>query len=1425
MVCHTRCCIGILLLMLMVRGLSAQERAPHLQHLTIEDGLSQSAIFALMQDRQGFIWIGTKDGLNQYDGYHFTVFQHNPFDSTTLSSNFVTAIFEDSRGYLWVGTREGGLNRMDRNNEQFRHYRHNSQHPGSPSDNRITAITEDKSGTLWIGTVRELNRLPGKEIEKKSPVFQKLAHDPQNPHSLSHNSVEALLVDSEGFLWVGTRQGLNRLNLSQPARLNFQFDRFDAGPPGSGKLLDDCIFSIYQSARGTIWVGTISGLNRLQKNSHTFTQFPNRYHIYRKGWGAISDMEEDPTGKLWLTTPDELMIFNPATGQYQTMKNDPLNPASLSSNGLSRIIRDRSDVLWIGTNGYGLNLFDTKAERFFTYRRPRNFKSRISRFSITAILEDNQENLWIGADVLYRWNRHTGNLISFETDSHHPRDFGNTGIWSMVLDENGMLWAAGYEGLYRYTLTSGTYRHFTARADSNRGLMEKVALNVFLDRDGFLWVATENYFSRYNTATDRFTHYRYRRRPATRAVSFTDTYQDREGIFWLATDGGLVRFDPKTEIFRYYVNNPADSNSLSNNVVLSICESVNEPEKILWLGTAGGGLNRFYKKEERFDHITETQGLPNNVIYGILPDELGNLWLSTNRGVSRFTPATGEIRNFDVNDGLQSNEFNTGAYFKSRSGEMFFGGIQGLTYFFPARIMDNPHIPNVVITGLRIFNREVTPEIAPDVLQKVITRSKEITLSYRQNVVTFEFAALDYSTSSRNQYAYKMEGFNDDWIFNGVSRNATFTNLPPGKYIFRVKGSNNDGIWNENGASLIVMVAPPPWRTWWAYLFYGMAILGALYGIRRYELNRIRLKNRLKVEQVAGDKLRELDQMRTQFFANISHEFRTPLTLILGQIDRVLSTASNREEKNRLEIALRNAHRLLRLINQLLDLSRLEAGSMPLKAVPANIIPFLKNVFYAFESLAEEKHISLEFHCSRHSIRVNYEPDKLEKVFFNLLANALKFTPEGGKIEVAVDSSSKPSQPLLTAVPDYGTKFIEIMVKDTGIGIPAEQLPHIFNRFYQVDSTSTREQEGSGIGLALAKELVELHGGEIGVVSKESEGTTFTVRLPLELDIPPAPPLKGEIGDSPIGQVGLRIPQGGRSDLEIEPFEQTAASEIQHLITNETTRQNTANHKSATRLSTSDIVLIVEDNPDVRAYIYEQLITDYRVLEAENGEEGLKRAREEIPDLIITDVMMPKMDGYQLTGILKKDEKTCHIPIIMLTARAGLDDKIAGLETGADDYLLKPFSARELTVRVANLIDLRCQLRKRFKQQTVVKPEEITAIPMDQAFLEKVLGTIEQEMSEEVFDVNSLANSIGMSISQLNRKLRALIDQPAGHLLRSMRLQRAADLLKQNTGTVAEICYQVGFGDQANFTRAFKKQFGVAPGMYRKGSKRWGSKP
>lgn len=1358
-----------------------QSQKVSFRHLTINDGLSQNAVFTILQDYKGFMWFGTKDGLNRYDGYSFTVYQNDPFDLTTVSNNYILTLFEDSRNILWVGTLNGGLNYFDRVSESFIRIPLISQATGEIISGKVQAISEDSAGNIWVGTNGDgLLRLSiSFENDKIVPgIITQFISDPMNSTSLSNNVVTSIMQDSKKVLWIGTEAGLSMYNQTNSSFQNFKI--LTKHPDAPGIPADNAVTSICEGREGDFWLGTLSGLVNFNRQNGKYKFYPHQYVVYRYGWGIIVEIIEDLSGKLWIATPAALMNFDPVTLQYEYFTNEPGNSKSLSFNSISSAYIDKAGVLWFGTAGMGISYYDPKLNQFATLTKKRDTSSRVTAFSVSSVLKDKNGFVWIGTGVLNRWNRKTGEIKSYEASSNLPESFGNVAIWSIIEAKNGFLWFATPEGLYRYDPLSGKTKQYSFDPSNSSGLKQRAVYTVFEDRKGTIWAVTDNFFSRITSLEDGiFESFRYNDNPPFKEVIRPVIFQDVNDNYWIGTKDGLMLFDPDMPSFRVFSNDPEDTSSINNNLVKSICADPEKPDKILWIGTGGGGLNRFDMVKKTFTHFTEESGLPNNVVYGILTDNNGYLWMSTNKGLSKFDPRTYTFRNYDVKDGLQSNEFNTGAYFNSNDGEMFFGGIYGLNYFFPEKIKDNPNIPAIVLTKLKIHDGYINTKDNPEILQKSISETSKITLSYEHDFIQIEFAALDFSAPEKNQYAYKLENFNKNWIYSGKVRTATFTNLSPGEYTFRVKGSNNDGLWNEEGLAVTIIITPPWWDTWWAYILYALLFLSGLYLIRRYELNRINLKNQLKLEKVESDTLRSLDHLKSQFFANISHEFRTPLTLILGQVESVMSSSIDTKEKGKLQVANRNARRLLTLINQLLDLSKLEAGSMELKAGSHNIVSFIKSLFYSFESLAASQKISLRFETESEFIPVVFDPDKLEKVFYNLISNAFKFTPANGEIKIIIN------QPLLQ---DTDKDFVEIKICDTGIGIQENKLDYIFNRFYQVDGSASREHEGSGIGLALTKELIDLHKGKISVLSKAGEGTVFIIHLPagkLKTDkyFPSEFP---DVGLDFQAADGELLPEG-----EQIPDMKPAASELKELI------------------------LIVEDNPDVRAYIREQTENSYITIEASDGMKGILIAKNEIPDLIITDVMMPEMDGYQFLRLIKSNEKTSHIPVIMLTAKAGLDDKISGLETGADDYITKPFSAKELNTRIKNLIRQRKLLREKFSTATVIKPSEVTTVSVDQKFLQKILEIIEANYEDENFGVEILAEKVHMSGSQLNRKLNALVNQPPGQLIRSLRLQRAADLLKQNAGTVAEICYKVGFNDQAYFSRAFKKQFGYSPSEFK----------
>ncbi len=1368
-------CVGALLLVgaFGVGRLGAQDRVTF-RHLTIADGLSQNAVSAIVQDRRGFMWFGTKDGLNRYDGYQFVVFRHDPFDSTSISDSEITALFEDSRGQVWVGTRGGGVNRFDRARERFERI------TAGPRRN-ISAIVEDSSGAIWVGSSGEgLFRLTMSD-RVGGVTVNRFAHVPADPSSLSDDRVDALLVDRHGVLWVGTDRGLDRHDPGTASGVAFA--HLTPQSPAPRALIDSSVTALHEDSRGRLWIGSIPGVSVFDSARTRIDHHYHRYRTYRYGWGEAISLVEDRSGQLWVSTRSELMRLDPSTGAFTYFRYDPRNPEGINSDLPTGVYRDRSDVIWIGTNGFGLNIHDPKANRFATFRRPESRSSRMGGFSVYTIFEDRSGTLWVDAGLLYQWNRKTGAFRSFETSSDRPADFGNTGVWALVEDPPGSLWAATYQGLYHYEIATGRYRHYRHNPGDSTGLPEEATFDVFRDRDGTIWAVTENFLVRLaDPERGRFERWPLKERRTTGQWIFPSTVQDAEGALWLGSDQGLARFDPKTGSFRRYRHDPRDPGSLSHDAIRAILPDPRDPSRFLWIGTAGGGLNRLAIDSGTFVHFTERDGLPNNVVYGILADTSGRLWLSTNRGLSRFNPATRRFRNYDAGDGLQSDEFNSGAAFRSPSGELFFGGIYGFNYFRPEDIRNNPHIPEVVVTGFRRGNRYETVRDSGAVLRATISETDTLRLSYRDAVLTFEFAALEFSAPSKNRYAYRMVGFNDEWFESGAVRAATYTNLPPGRYTFQVRASNNDGVWNERGTSLAIIIAPPWWRTWWAYGLYAALALTALYGIRHYEMNRLRLESRLEIERVEAEQLRQLDRARSQLFANVSHEFRTPLTLTMGPLDDLragLHGPLTSAAVEQVDLARRNAGRVLDLINEILELARVEAGGESLHARRLDLGPFVTSVARAFVPLAERKAIAYDIPSPAGPIIIYADPDHLERALSNLLSNAFKFTPDGGAVRVTVtDDESSP----------------RITVRDSGPGIPAGELGRVFDRFHRASTAGTTP--GTGIGLALARELVILHGGSITAESEEGFGSTFTITL-----------RKGRTHLAPdqIVDDGAAMAWTPREGLASALVPGASAVDASNAATD-----------AATTGEDITTVLVVDDNAEIRAYVKRHLAPRYRVLEAENGEEGLAMARRSLPDLVLSDVMMPVMDGYALCRALKSHPDTDFIPVILLTARAEAEDRLAGLREQADDYLTKPFDVRELLARVGNIVAMRRRLRERFAgARLTILPAPVGLAPADQKFIDQVRVVVEAHLGDETFTVERLASEVAQSRGNLHRRLRELIEESPSDLIRRMRLERAAELLESRAGSVAEVAYAVGFKSVAHFSNAFNEQHGVRPSAWR----------
>ncbi|MDO9038263.1 MAG: two-component regulator propeller domain-containing protein, partial [Lutibacter sp.] len=1115
--------IAVILIVWNVFPLKSLAQDIRFKHLTNNNGLSQNLVLSITQDQEGFMWFGTKDGLNKYDGYRFIVFQNEPNNPNSISSNYISELFTDKNGKLWIGTEDGIVNIYNAKTQSFQRIQLPITKTKSKNSEAISSIAQDKDGNIWIGTDK----------------------------------------------------GLNRMDPKTELIMSFYFDIKHPNAPGSDS--DFSISAISKGDNNNLWLGTRSGLVDFNTIDNSFKFFPHYLNIFRYGWGEINEIAQDKQGVLWLATPGELMRFNTKNLNYESVKNDPLKPESISYNSLSSLFIDRTNILWIGTSGMGIDYYDPKANRFGMLKRKITTNSRITGFSIRSVLEESERYVWISADVLYRWDRKTVDLKSFETSSTNLNAFGNTSVWSMIKSKDGKLWFASTEGLFVYNPKTEISKQFKNDQKKPDEIQRKGVSAVFEDKNEMIWIVSENYLSK---MTDRekgiFKHYRLADNPKNNFTNRCVIYEDNKNQLWLGTKNGLLVFDKNKELFYGYQNNPELPNSLSNNQVNAIFPDPLKPDVFLWIGTSGG-LNLFDISKQSFTHFTQKDGLPNNVIYGISSDSQDNLWLSTNDGISKYNMKTKKFRNFDVEDGLQSNEFNTGANFKSSKGELFFGGINGLNYFFPDQINDNPFQPLMSITSIKVYSQSKKKNEIAEIKEIPINRNENITFTPNDEIIIFEFAALDFSSPSKNKYAYKLENFNENWIYLENARTATFTHLPAGNYILKVKGSNNDGVWNEEGISIPFRVLPHWSGTWMAITLYLLLFILLLYFIRRYEMKRIKMKNDLELEQKEYHTLKALDQLKSRFFANVSHEFRTPLTLISGYAENLVEAMPTNYIKKQAEGIDQNAKTLLKLINELLDISKLEAGRMTLKLSQQNMVLFLKNLFFSVESFSEKRHVSLNFVSDETDIQAVFDEEKMEKIMMNILSNALKFTPENGEITLTIQRKDK--------------EFLSICVCDNGIGIEQDAISNIFDRFYQADNSDTRLYEGTGIGLALVKELVELHDGTVNAFRNEKltgqKGTTFSIEIP-------------------VGAVSEIM-----NESEIEIIPQTPVGLKQHQ-----------NNKLQIPEINFDkkIIVLVEDNLAIRTFIKNILQPTYKVIEASNGEEGFEQAKKAIPDVIITDV-------------------------------------------------------------------------------------------------------------------------------------------------------------------------------------------------------------
>jgi signal transduction histidine kinase/ligand-binding sensor domain-containing protein/DNA-binding response OmpR family regulator len=1366
--------------LLLIQIVNGQKPDYLFEHLTIDDGLSNNTVTSIVRDHFGFTWFATNDGLTRYDGYDFTVYQHDREDPSTLSNNKIHFVFEDSKRNLWIGT-SSGLNLYDRRYDSFKRILHNPGNENSLSHNNIRTMYEDRSGALWFGTLGGgLNR-----FDPESERFTRFNFPDRN--------VTSVLEDSNGNFWVATGSaGIILFDWRNNEFTQFPFDGQSSQglKPYTGKTL-------FEDNHGNLWVCTEGAGLYLFDISEK--QYIEHFYVHRDGKGIssniVSDILQYNDVTLWIATDGGgINQYNLETGSFSYIRNNVVDAKSLSTNAIYTIMRDKDEVIWIGTFGGGVNvLFPHRQEfRLFTHRALE--PTSLSHKSVLSFHEDRFGQIWIGTDGggLNLFDRTQGTFKSFSNKQDDPFSISSNAVTSILEDSHGHLWVGTFAGgLNRLERRTGRFTRFMYQSDIEGSIGSNNVWSLLEDRDQDLWVGTLDGLEIYNRKENSFYRIPDIERNGTRfPIRILSLFQDSKGNIWVGSTGvGIL--DKATLEFTFLESLTQEQVKLSDYDIRDFYE---DKQGNIWIASEGAGLFRFDPKDGSLVSFTTRDGLPSDAIHQIIQDETGVLWLSTNKGISRFDPESITFSNYTIHDGLQSNQFAYSASLYSSRGEIYFGGVNGFNVFHPERIRENLVPPKVYITDFTLFNKPVRPGGEGSPLKTNIMQTNEITLPYR-TVFSFKFTAINYISTSKNRYKYKLEGF-DDWNDVGNQRMATYTNIGPGKYVFRVIASNNDGVWNEEGASVVINILPPFWRTWVAYLMYALAFVTLFYFILNYVVNRQKYKHDLMIKDLEKAKIEEINQVKLRFFTNIAHEFRTPLTLILGPLEKIMTSHNNIDAglKKQLNIMGRNAGRLLRLINELMEFRKIEMGKVKLKVVKADLVSFLFDVKSVFDEHARMHDIDFSFQSERDVIEAWFDKEKMEKVVYNILSNSFKFTRDCGAISIEVGVTEKRLAGQENQAP---VEHAQIIISDNGIGISANDLPRIFDRFYQVKNKNTPARStgisGTGIGLALSRELIEFHKGEIQVASQPGEGSTFRVLFPLDKQYFDQEIVVEQTTDEFVYQYSPGL--YGIPHAELRPF-----AEPPKVESNED----------------KPVLLFVDDNADMRSYIRSSLESSYHIYEAVNGVEGLEKAGRLMPDIIVSDVMMPEMDGIEMCRKIKDNINTSHLPVILLTAKTSDDFTIEGFDAGADDYIPKPFNPKLLHSRIKNILEIRQQLRERFRKEGILQPSEVSVTSADETFLKNAMEVVERNIGNPEFRVCTFVSEMNMSRSVLYRKFESLTGQSVNEFVRNTRLKRAAQLLSLNELTVSEVTYEVGFSDPQYFSKCFNKFYGITPSEYAK---------
>lgn len=1367
----------IFLMQFVLLTVTAQNNQFLFSHLDIKAGLSHNQVNCIYKDKKGFMWFGTLSGLNKYDGYSFKTFKHIDGDTTTLDDDYIVSINPGPENKLWIETRTG-FNIYDPATEKFSKNLKDFMYKIKVYDTYILAIKKDRFGNFWF---LEHNKDQG--IFKYDPVKKetiKLVHKDGDTTSIYSNLVTDLSVDSKGNIWIVSSSGiLERLDpRSYKVNYRLKLGQLPAALSTTYKIFidkqDDIWTFVPSYSKGVFF---ISLKNKIFKHLLKSTGNINT--------DVISDVTQDFQNRMWIVTDHGgINLLNKRDFKTQYLLNREDDDKTVAQNSIICVYVDDLGIIWCGTYKHGISYYHQSIIKFANYTHHLSDKNSLPFSDVNSFAEDKLGNIWIGTNGggLIYWDRKADTFKQYLHNAADKNSLTNNVIVKLFIDHEQKLWIGTYYGGLD-CFDGKAFKHYKHSDSNANSISEDRVCAIAEDSENNLLVGTisaglnildknRNVVAVYRLEGDVS-------KSTIHSNYISAVIEDRHKNLWIVTAYGLDLLLKKNHRFLHYLHDDNNPNSLINNNTNNILE---DTDGLIWISTREG-ISIFDYKTSKFTNLNKLNGLPDNTVIDMQEYSRNNIWVSTPNGLSSIfiDRSSGKLKfrfvNYNETEGLQGREFTENSSYKTREGELLFGGGNGFNLFKPSNIVTNKKQPDLIFTDFQVFNRSlnVGEKVNSRVLlPKSISVLKNLKLNYDDNVFAIEFAALNYFNPGKVKYQYKMVGFDNDWInADNKTRKAPYTNLDPGNYTFKVRAGDNEG-WNNKELTLNISISPPFWKTTWAYILYVGLAVGSLLYLRKRGIEKLRAQFSIEKEREEAQRMHELDLMKIKFFTNVSHEFRTPLSLIMAPVDKILKQINEPEVQRQLMLVNRNAKRLLNLVNQLLDFRKMEYQELKLHKMNGNIISFIKELSFAFTDVADQKNIRFVFDSEIESYYTSFDHDKIERIMFNLLSNAYKFTHDGGQVSVLINLVDKG---------DENDDLLEIRVVDTGIGIAADKLNRIFDPFFQNDLPGSMLNQGSGIGLSITKEFVKLHDGEIFVESEFNQGSCFTVLLPVS-----------------------RLDNIVFTDTLL-PFDHTNES-LPHkaLQRNDLHKENRDGKKPT--------VLLVEDNEDFRFYIKDNLKSAFNIIEAENGKKGWQKALAQHPNVVVSDISMPEMNGIDLCLKIKNDKRTSHIPVILLTALTGEDQQLKGLETGATDYLTKPFNFEILQSKIRNILSQQESMRKTYTKQVEVNPTEMHVDSPDELFIKKVLILIDSNISNPNFSVEELSNEVFVSRYTLYKKILAMTGKTPNELVRSMRLKRAAQLLETGHLTISQICHKVGFKSQKYFVKMFKAEYNTIPSKY-----------